>query len=301
MAKRSKKRCEELTILHPDAAGIDVGASELFVAVSADRDHQPVRSFPTFTRDLNALADWLQQCGVCSVAMESTSVYWIPVYQILESRGLEVCLVNAQQVKNVPGRKTDVSDCPWLQYLHSVGLLRASFRPPGFICAIRSLWRHRSSLIQMAAEHVLRMQKALDQMNLQIHRVLNDITGLSGLRILDTILSGERDPVNLARLCHNGGKSSQATIAKSLEGDYRPEHWFALRQSPAAFHYYQQLVVEVDQEMQRQLGSLETATTAKPTVPKRTKASAYQRRRYEPKTFDLRSELYRIFGVDQVG
>src|SRR5216684_3391685 len=275
MAKRSKKRCEELPILHPDAAGIDVGASDLFVAVSADRDPQPVRSFPTFTRDLNALADWLQQCGVRSVAMESTSVYWIPVYQILESRGLEVCLVNAQHVKNVPGRKTDVSDCQWLQYLHSVGLLRASFRPPGFICAIRSLWRHRSSLIQMAAEHVLHMQKALDQMNLQIHRVLNDITGLSGLRILDAILAGERDPVNLARLCHSGVKSSQDTIAKSLEGDYRPEHLFALRQSLAAFHYYQQLVVEVDQEIQRQLGSLETAPTAKPTVPKRTKASAF--------------------------
>jgi transposase len=126
MAKRLKKRCEELPILHPDAAGIDVGASELFVAVNADRDHQPVRSFPTRTRDLNALADWLQQCGVRSVAMESTSVYWIPVYQILESCGLGVCLVNAQQVKNVPGRKTDVSDCQWLQYLHSVRLLRAS-------------------------------------------------------------------------------------------------------------------------------------------------------------------------------
>src|SRR5664280_607587 len=164
MAKRSKKRCEEVPILHPHAAGIDVGASELFVAVSADRDPQPVRSFPTFTRDLNALADWLQQCGIRSVAMESTSVYWIPVYQILESRGLEVCLVNAQHVKNVPGRKPDVSDCQWLQYLHSVGLLRASFRSPGFICAIRSLWRHRSSLIQMAAEHVLHMLcRHLDQ------------------------------------------------------------------------------------------------------------------------------------------
>jgi len=158
--------------------------------------------------------------------MESTSVYWIPVYQILESRRLEVCLVNAQHVKNVPGRKTDVSDCQWLQYLHSVGLLRASFRPPGFICAIRSLWRHRSSLIQMAAEHVLHMQKALDQMNLQIHRVLNDITGLSGLRILEAILAGERDPVTLARLCHGGVKNSEDTIAKSLEGDYRPEHLF---------------------------------------------------------------------------
>ena len=155
MAKKGKRRCDTLPVLHPDAAGIDVGASELYVAVSADRDPQPVRSFPTFTRDLHALADWLVHCGIHSVAMESTSVYWIPVYQILEARGLEVYLVNAQHVKNVPGRKTDVSDCQWLQYLHSVGLLRASFRPPGFICAIRSLWRHRSSLIQMAAEHVL--------------------------------------------------------------------------------------------------------------------------------------------------
>ena len=172
-------------------------------------------------------------------------MYWIPVYQILESRGLEVYLVNAQHVRNVPGRKTDVSDCQWLQYLHSVGLLRASFRPPGVICAIRSLWRHRSSLIQMASEHVLHMQKALDQMNLQIHRVLSDITGFSGLRILDSILAGERNPVTLARLCHSRVKSSEDTVAKSLEGDYRPEHVFALRQSLAAFRYYQELVVEV--------------------------------------------------------
>src|SRR6266853_4758188 len=248
MAKRSKKRCEELPILHPDAAGIDVGASDLFVAVSADRDPQPVRSFPTFTRDLNALADWLQRCGIRSVAMELTSVYWIPVYQILESRGLEVYLVNAQHVKNVPGRKTDVSDCQWLQYLHSVGLLRASFRPPGVICAIRSLWRHRSSLIEMAAEHVLHIQKALDQMNLQIHRVLNDITGLSGLRILDAILAGKRDPVELAQLCHSRVKSSQDTVAKALEGDYREEHVLALKQSLESFRYYQRLVAEVDKE-----------------------------------------------------
>ena len=218
MAKKGNRRCDALPILHPDAAGIDVGASELYVAVSADRDPQPIRCFPTFTRDLHALADWLEKCGIHSVAMESTSVYWIPVYQILETRGLEVYLVNAQHVKNVPGRKTDVSDCQWLQYLHSVGLLRASFRPPGFICAIRSLWRHRSSLIQVAGEHVLHMQKALDQMNLQIHRVLNDITGISGLKILDAILAGERGPLTLARLCHGGVKSSEDTIAKSLEG-----------------------------------------------------------------------------------
>jgi len=297
MAKKSR-RCDQLPVLHPDAAGIDVGASELFVAVAADRDPHPVRSFPTFTRDLNALADWLEQCGIRSVAMESTSVYWIPVYQILESRGFEVYLVNAQHVKNVPGRKTDVSDCQWIQYLHSVGLLRGSFRPPGVICAIRSLWRHRSSFIQMAAEHVLHMQKALDQMNLQIHRVLNDITGLSGLRILDAILAGERDPVTLARLCHSRVKSSEDTVAKSLEGDYRPEHLFALKQSLAAFRYYQSLISEADQEIQRQLNDLDTAADAEDAPPKRTKASPYQRRRYEPKNFDLRGELYRIFGVD---
>lgn len=166
-------------VLHPNAAGIDVGADELFVAVPEGRDPEPIRSFPTFTRDLNSLAAWLQSCGVDTVAMESTSVYWIPVYQILEEKGIEVCLVNAQHIKNVPGRKTDVSDCQWIQYLHSVGLLRGSFRPPGLICAIRSLWRHRGSLIQMAAEHVMHMQKALDQMNLRIHRVLNDITGMT--------------------------------------------------------------------------------------------------------------------------
>jgi hypothetical protein len=235
MSKQSHRRCDHLPVLHPDAAGIDVGASELFVAVGANRDPQPIRRFPSFTRDLHALADWLQQCGVRSVAMESTSVYWIPIYQILEARGLEVCLVNAQHVKNVPGHKTDVSDCQWLQYLHSVGLLRASFRPPGAICAVRALWRHRGSLVQMAAEHIMHIQKALDQMNLQIHRVLTEITGLSGLRILDAILAGERDPLTLARLCHKRVKSSESTVAKSLEGDYRPEHIFALRQSLAAY------------------------------------------------------------------
>jgi transposase len=163
MATKRKKRIQDLAILHPDAAGIDVGASEIFVAVPADRDAESVRSFATFTRDLHVLADWLQACGIRSAAMESTSVYWIPLHQILEARGIQVYLVNAQHVKNVPGRKTDVSDCQWIQYLHSVGLLRASFRPPAVICAIRSLWRHRDSLIQMAAEHVMHMQKALDQ------------------------------------------------------------------------------------------------------------------------------------------
>ena len=204
MAQRKKRKdkgaggVRMLPVLHPDAAGIDIGAEEVFVAVSPDRAAEPVRSFETFTRDLHEMADWLQSCGVRSVAMESTGVFWIPVFQILETRGFEVFLVNAQHVRNVPGRKSDVSDCQWIQYLHAVGLLKASFRPPDQICVVRSLWRHRESLVQMAAEHTMHMQKALSQMNLQLHHVLSDITGLSGMRILDAILAGERDPVKLA-------------------------------------------------------------------------------------------------------
>ncbi len=191
-----------LSCIEPNAAGIDVGATEIFVAVPQDRDPSPVRSFETFTEDLHRLKSWLQQCGITTVAMESTGVYWIPLFQILEKAGMEVCLVNAQHVKHVPGRKSDVIDCQWLQYLHSVGLLRASFRPEERICAIRSLLRHRDSLVQMAAAHVLHMQKALTQMNLQLHHVLSDITGQSGLAILDAILAGERNPAVLAPLRH---------------------------------------------------------------------------------------------------
>jgi transposase len=163
-----------LPVMRADAAGIDIGATEIYVAVPADRAEENVRCFPTFTQDLYALADWLTECRVKTVAMESTGVYWIPLFQILEERGLEVCLVNARHVRNVPGRRTDVSDCQWLQFLHSVGLLRASYRPEQEICAVRSLLRHRESLVQMAATHVHHMQKALDQMNLQLHHVISE-------------------------------------------------------------------------------------------------------------------------------
>jgi transposase len=249
--KRRKKSLESLRVLQPDAAGADIGAQEIFVAVPEDRDDDPVRSFPTFTRDLHAMADWLQRCGIRTIAMESTSVYWIPAHQILEERGIEVYLVNAHYLKNVPGRKSDASDCQWIQYLHSVGLLRGSFRPPAAICAIRSLWRHRESLIQMGADHVRHMQKALDQSNLQLHHVLSDITGVSGQRILDAILDGQRDPVQLAQLCHGGVKNSKETIAKALEGDYRPEHLFALKQALQGYRFYQKMVTEVDSEIQQ--------------------------------------------------
>jgi transposase len=286
-----------LPVLQADAAGIDVGAEEVFVAVPADRSAEPVRSFGTFTRDLHELANWLQSCRVRTVAMESTGVYWIPVFQILETRGFEVFLVNAQHVKNVPGRKSDVSDCQWIQYLHSVGLLRASFRPPDQICVIRSLWRHRESLVQMAAEHTLHMQKALSQMNVQLHHVLSDITGVSGLAILDAILEGERNPVKLAALCNWRVRSPRETVAKSLEGDYRPEHLFTLKQSLVGYRFYRKLIAEVDQELEAKMQELPSAQDAPAEIPPRTKACIYQKAGNEP-AFDLKAEVFRIAGVD---
>ena len=173
------KSTSMLRCLQPNAAGVDVGATQIFLAVPADRDLQPVRCFPTFTTDLHAAADWLQSCQIETVAMESTGVYWIPFFQVLEARGFRVFLVNARHVKNVPGRKTDVKDCQWLQYLHSVGLLRACFRPEQAVCNVRSILRHRDSLVGMASVLVQHMQKALDQMNLQLHHLISDITGLA--------------------------------------------------------------------------------------------------------------------------
>jgi hypothetical protein len=231
MAKRKEKQARRSMVLEPDAAGIDIGAEEIYVAVPPDRAEESTRRFSSFTYDLHALADWLGQCRIQSVAMESTGVYWIPLFQILEERGFKVYLVNAHYLKSVPGRKSDVSDCQWIQYLHSVGLLRASFRPPDAICALRTLWRHRGSLLEMAAEHILHMQKALSQMNLQLHHVLSDITGTSGQAILDAILSGQRDPVALAQLCHRRVQSPRDKVAQALVGDYRPEHLFTLKQS----------------------------------------------------------------------
>src|SRR3984957_12212658 len=297
MARRREKRECRAVVLEPHAAGIDIGAKEIYVAVPPDRDSDSIRRFSSFTGDLHALADWLVRCGIRTVAMESTGVYWIPLFQILEARGLEVYLVNAHYLKSVAGRKSDVSDCQWIQYLHSVGLLRASFRPPSDICAVRSLWRHRGSLLQMAAEHILHMQKSLSQMNLQIHHVLSDITGSSGQAILDALLAGERDPVQLAQLCNSRVKSPREKVAKALEGDYRPEHLFTLKQSLDGYRYYQKLIAELDREIQRLMQTLPSAVETGQEIPQRTKHSAFQRQGNDP-GFDLRGQLYRIAGVD---
>lgn len=285
-----------MPIIEPHAAGIDIGATEVFVAVPSDRDPKPIQCFPTFTVDLQRLADWLEQCGIQTVAMESTGVYWIPLFQILEARKLRVNLVNAHHVRNVPGRKTDVSDCQWIQHLHSVGLLRGSFRPDDEICAIRSLWRHRENLIQLATVHLQHMQKALDQMNVQLHHVISEIAGTTGLAIMDAILAGERDPRRLAQLRDGRIKASEETIIKSLVGDYREEHLFVLRQSLQGYRNYQQMIQDLDVEIKVRMQKLSPKVDAveKPLAKERNPRKTP--RRTEP--HDLRLDVYRAFGVD---
>src|SRR2546422_305366 len=295
MAKKKRKYRKlerSLPVMRANAGGIDIGATGIFVAVPADRDTESVRSFPTFTEDLQALADWLQQCRVDTVAMESTGVYWIALCQILEARGIDVLLVNAQHVHHVPGRKSDVMDCQWLHYLHSVGLLRASFRPEQAVCEIRSLMRHRENLVQMACVHVQHMHKSLDQMNLQIQHVISDITGVTGLAIVDAIVAGITDPKELAKLRDHRIKASIATVKKSLVGDYRPEHIFTLKQSVTAYRQYQQLIADCDREIQQRVQTCETKDDG-PTATADSSATPTT-----GSSFDLHSHLERIFGVD---
>ena len=282
-----------MPVMRPNAAGIDIGATEIFVAVPADRAMENVRSFPTFTQDLYALADWLKACEIETVAMESTGVYWIPLFQILEECGFEVCLVNARHVKNVPGRRTDVSDCQWLQFLHSVGLLKASFRPAQEVCAVRSLLRHRESLVQMAATHVHHMQKALDQMNLQLHHVISDIVGQTGLAIVDAILAGQRDPLELAKLRGARIKASEAVIAKSLVGDYRHEHLFTLQQSLQAYRSYQNMIEACDREIRQHVQEFQP-----PAPPAAAISEAEAATKKQSSDGVLRAELQRVWGVD---
>ncbi len=283
--------------MREDAAGIDVGAAEMYVVVPPQSTDDPVRSFRTFTGDLHQMADWLVACGVRTVAMESTGVYWIPAFQILERRGLEVCLVNAQHAKNVPGRKTDVVDCQWLQQLHSMGMLQASFRPPDQVCVVRSLMRHRESLVQSASQHVLHMQKALDQMNLHLHHVVSDITGKTGLAILNAILAGERDPKALAKLRDRRVKATEETVAKALEGDYRGEHLFTLEQSLAGYRFVQAQIVACDAQIAARLeGFTPRADPEDKPLPEPRKAIRGGRKGEDGE--QMREKYYRILGVD---
>lgn len=286
-----KSRAGPLTIAHPNAAGIDIGSASHFVAVPPDRDDRPVREFSSFTAELNALADWLEACGVDTVAMESTGVYWIPLFELLESRGLRVLLVNARHVKNVSGRKSDVLDCQWLQQLMTYGLLAGAFRPAEQICVLRSLYRQREMLLKNQGRHVQHMQKALVQMNIQLANVIADIVGATGQKIVRAIVAGERDGQALATLKDVRVHASADEIAKSLEGTWRAEHLFALRQALAAFDFVATQLAECDHEIELQLQSLK-AHDAEPA-----KGKKRSRARNAPK-FDLRTQLFQMCGVD---
>jgi transposase len=281
--------------LNPDSAGIDCGAADLYVAVPPDRDQQPVQRFQTFTTELQRLADWLTRCRIRSVAMEATGVYWIPAYSVLEARGFEVLLVNPRHLKHVAARKSDVMDCEWLRDLQIVGLLRGSFRPAAAIVALREYLRHRQTLIELIGQTIQRMQKALLQMNLQLPRVVTDITGVTGLRIIRDIVAGQRDPAQLAqhrdRRCH----ATVADITAALTGHYRDEQVFALSQHLALFDVYHQHLTQCDGAIHQHVQRLAATVSAAPTPLPARREAARRPRRQEP-TFEIREPLYHLTG-----
>jgi transposase len=293
-AKRARREQKILEMIHLNAAGVDIGSESHWVSVPEDRDDQPVREFKSFTHELIALADWLQACGIDTVAMESTGVYWIPLYEILEERGIEVLLVNARHVKGVPGRKSDVLDCQWIQQLHTFGLLRGSFRPDAPITAVRTLVRHRDQLVEAAASYVQRMQKAMVLMNLQLHNVISDVTGVTGIAILRDIVAGETDPTVLARHRHPRCKASEQEIAASLTGHYRDEHLFVLRQAIELYDLYQEKILCCDEQIEARIRALE-ATCESPgrLLPK---ARRTRNRSSNEPHFEIRSPLFVLCG-----
>ncbi len=299
----SQKRKKKISIdqgwatVHPHAAGIDIGSREHFACVPPGSVPQNVRSFGTFTADLEALADWFQQCGVTTVAMEATGVYWIPVFQILEQRGLEVVLVNARQTKHVAGRKSDVQDCQWIQRLHTYGLLQGSFRPADAYCVVRTYLRYRDELVSARSTQCQHMQKALQQMNLQLTQVLSDVTGLSGLAIIGAILQGERDPVKLSQLVDRRVRAMPAAIQKALVGDYRPEHLFVLQQAFGLYHTYEEKIQACDQEIVRSVTQLpDRVDLGRQPVPPRKQGRRAALDQMAGQ--DMREALYRKTAVD---
>ncbi len=284
-----------LRVIHPDAAGIDIGATSHYVAVPPDRAEEPVRSFGTHTADLHALVAWLKECQVTSVALESTGSYWIALYQVRERAGFHVLLCNARHVKNLPGRKTDVADAQWLQELHTHGLLSGSFRPADEVCVLRAYLRHRDNLTKATGAHIQHMQKALIEMNLKLHHMLSDLTGVSGMAIIRAILAGERDPLKLAALKHERVKKSDAEIARALEGEYREEHLFALRQAVELHDFFLARIAECDTRIEAELRGWETkADVAAAPLP----GPARRRTAFAQSQHELRSQLYAVAGVD---
>jgi transposase len=292
-----KELAAHLKKVNLNAAGIDIGSERHYVAAPEGRDEESVRSFGCLTPDLHEMAKWLKSCGIETAAMESTGVYWIPVAHILDQYGIEVKLVNARHVKNVPGRKTDVQDCQWLQQLHTFGLLRGAFLPDRSIEVLRSYWRHRAGLVESCARQIQLMHKSLEQMNIQLHKVISDVTGLTGMKIIRAILAGEHDPVALARMKHPYVKSSEETIAKALMGDYREDHLFTLRQAVELYDVYQNKIADSDKQIDNYMAKFEAKGDLDDFDVKGGKKGNRTRRKNEP-YFDLRAQLYRMTGVD---
>lgn len=298
--QRQLESCDaRLQIVHPDAAGIDVGSASHFVGVPADRDAQPVREFGSWTADLHRLAEWLKSCGIRTVAMQSTGVYWIALRDVLEEHGLEVFLVNAQGTKNLPGRKSDVQECQWLMKLHTYGLLRNSFRPPEQIQGVRTIWRQRSRLVAEAGSKVQQMQKALTTMNVQLANTISDISGVTGMAIVRAIVGGERDPHALAQLRDGRIQASEEEIAHSLEGHWRDEVVFELKQVVESYDFQQQQIAACDVEIEKRMGRLAGHPTREQKVAEAPggKKPVRKSRKNQP-GFNLKAELHRIFGVD---
>lgn len=289
---------DTMSLMNANAAGLDIGSEEIWACVPADRDTQPVRKFGTYTPDLHELAHWLKKCNIETVAMESTGVYWIPVYEILEADGLEVNLVNARHLKHVPGRKSDVADCQWAQQLHSYGLLNGSFRPEGEMCVLRAYLRHRAGLIEHRAPHIQHMQKALLQMNVQLTQVLSDITGVTGMAIIREIVAGNHDPVKLAELRDPRCAKPESEIAKALTGNYRAEHLFALKQALALYDVYTEKIAECDEEIERQFSVVKPIHDDDlPPLDTSDKRNTHSK---NAPSYDVRTMLYQILGVDLI-
>jgi transposase len=298
--KRIRVDFDALSVIEPNAAGIDVGSAEHYVAVPPGRDPEPVRRFSTYTEGLHELVDWLIACQITTVAMESTGVYWIPLYELLEARGIKVCLVNARHVKNVPGRKSDVLDCQWLQRLHSYGLLQASFRPEAAFVTLRTYLRHRGALMKEASAHVQHMHKALDLMNVRLHVAIADVTGLTGMRIIRDIVAGQHDPEVLAEHRDWRCRASKTEIIAALRGQYRPEYLFVLRQALELYDVYQAKLAECDREIEKLLAELQSTLVSQDEIPALpAPKTVRQKRRAKEFLPDARAAIYYITqGVD---
>jgi transposase len=297
LARKIQADDVSLEVVHPDAAGIDIGNETHYVAVPPKRDTEPVRRFGCTTGELRGMGAWLKQCGIRTVAMQSTGVYWIPVYDILEEIGLEVYLVNARDTRNLPGKKTDVQESQWLMKLHTYGLLRNSFRPPQEIRMMRNYWRQRNDLVQSAGRHIQRMQKVLTQMNVQLANVISDLSGVTGQAIIKAILDGERDPLELASLCDPRVKASEEEVASSLQGNWQNDLLFVLKQEQDGYEFCQKQMAECDVQLEEYLRERQDRSGGT-SLPEEKRKGRLKKKKGNAPAFNLREALFRMSGTD---